>query len=89
MNATKSLTINQNSVVTWFNTSASPAYRNYVNKVACPMDQSLATYTFCLQDTLLTQSAVLGQLTVKSSSDYQLADRSLSNKPSFFFCLYE
>jgi hypothetical protein len=66
-------------VVTWFNTQASSAYQDYIKNIACPMDKSSATYSFCLQDTILSQSPLLGQVTVKSSNDYQLADRFLSN----------
>jgi hypothetical protein len=84
-NATALPTVSQSNVLTWFNTAATSGYRNYINQVACPIDPSLPTYMFCLHDTLLSQSALLGQVTVKSSSDYQLADRSFSKKTSFFF----
>jgi hypothetical protein len=43
------------------------------------MDKSSLTYSFCVQDTLLSQSSLLGQLTVQSSQDYTTAVSTLSN----------
>lgn len=76
-NETQSFTINSTMVQTWFNRSAWPAYQKYINEVACQMNGSAAAYRFCVQDTILSQSPLLGQLTVKSSLDYYAADRSL------------
>jgi len=80
INQTESLTLSGSSVLTWFKTSASSVYKNYINQIACPMDNSSATYGFCVQDTILSQSPLSGQLTVKSSNDYATAVRTLSNK---------
>ena len=41
------------------------------------MDPSLATHDFCVQDTILSQSPILGQITAQSSLDYQLANQVL------------
>ena len=72
--------LNENSILTWLNTNASSAYQDYINTIACPLDKSLATYGFCVQDTILSQSSLLGQVTVKSSSDYYKANTYLGNK---------
>jgi hypothetical protein len=87
INQTQSLSLTGSSVVAWFNTDASSTYQSYINNVACPMDRSSATYEFCLQDTILSQSSLLGQLTVQSSNDYQTASRFLSNKQKSIFNL--
>lgn len=64
----------------WVNLNASNAYREYLNSVACPLNKTSPTYKFCVQDTVLSQSPLLGQLTVKSSSDYLVANRFLSKE---------
>lgn len=79
INSTVSLPLNGSSVLTWLSTSASAVYKDYIQNVACSMNKSLATYGFCVQDTILSQSPLLGQLTVKSSTDYQTAFRTLCN----------
>jgi len=78
-NGAEQLPLNRTNLLTWFNTGASAAYRDYINNVACSMDKSSLTYSFCVQDTLLSQSSLSGQLTVKSSQDYTAAVSSLSN----------
>jgi hypothetical protein len=95
INQTESLTLSGTSVLTWFNTHASSVYQNYINQLICQMDNSSATYGFCVQDTILSQSALSGHLTSKSSNDYAIADRVLSNKTNFyliyeffFFCIF-
>ncbi len=77
-NGAEQLPLNRTNLLTWFNTGASATYRDYINNVACSMDKSSLTYSFCLQDTLLSQSSLLGQLTVKSSQDYTAAVSSLT-----------
>ena len=44
------------------------------------MDRSSSAYRFCLHDTVVTQSGLLGQLTVRSVEDYQVADRVLGKE---------
>ena len=78
-NAAEQLPLDRTRLLTWFNTTASSVYRDYINNAACPFDQSSPTYAFCVQDTVLSQSPLLGQLTVKSSMDYKAADSALSN----------
>ncbi len=75
----QSLTLTGSSVLNWFNTNASSVYQSYMNNLACPIAQSSAAYQFCLEDTILSQSPLLGQVTVKSADDYQTAVRVLSN----------
>lgn len=77
---TQQLNISSTGVLNWFNTGASADYQDFINQQACNINQSIATYRFCVQDTLLSQSPLLGQLTVRSSLDYQTADRSLGKK---------
>ncbi|CAF1546912.1 unnamed protein product, partial [Adineta steineri] len=80
-NGTEVLSLDRSSLITWFNTAASPTYRNYINNISCPFDKTSTTYNFCVQDTLLSQSSLLGQLTAKSSIDYTTADTTLSVNP--------
>jgi hypothetical protein len=47
--------------------------------MACPLNQASPAYSFCVQDTVLSQSPLLGQLTVKSVTDYSVAVHFLSN----------
>jgi hypothetical protein len=79
VNGTEAESLDETSVVTWLNTNASPSYRNYVNNMACPLNQASPAYSFCVQDTVLSQSPLLGQLTVKSVTDYSVAVHFLSN----------
>lgn len=78
-NATQQQTLQTSRILSWFNVNASTSYQNYINNIACPMNRSSSTYRFCVQDTILTQSPSLGQVTVRSSTDYQAADQYLSN----------
>lgn len=64
----------------WLQNNATESYRLYINNIACTMDRSSATYRFCLHDTVVTQSGLLGQLTVRSGEDYQAADRVLGKE---------
>ncbi|CAF4129363.1 unnamed protein product, partial [Rotaria sp. Silwood2] len=80
-NETEQQSLTSTSVLQWFNTAASISYQSYINNLACPMNKTSSTYYFCLQDTLLSQSPLLGQLTVKSSTDYQSANLFLSKNP--------
>ena len=75
--ATDLSTFTRDDLRQWLNTSASPSYRTFINNHACPMDPSLATHDFCVQDTILSQSPILGQITAQSSLDYQLANQVL------------
>ena len=70
-------TFTRNELRQWLNNSASPSYRAFINSNACPMDRSLATFDFCVQDTILSQSPILGQITTQSSIDYHVANRFL------------
>ncbi|CAF1151520.1 unnamed protein product [Rotaria sp. Silwood1] len=79
-NGTEQQSLTSSSVLEWFTMSASSLYQNYINNWACPMNKTSSTYKFCVQDTVLSQSPLLGQLTVRSSNDYQSANRFLSNK---------
>ncbi|CAF1457750.1 unnamed protein product, partial [Adineta ricciae] len=80
LNDTKLLELNRTKLTEWFSTSASTTYRNYINTVSCS-SMSSSTYNFCVQDTLISQSSLLGQLTVKSSTDYTTANNVLSANP--------
>jgi hypothetical protein len=82
-NGTEVLPLNDLTILTWFQANASAVYKNYMNTFACPINASLPAYNFCVQDTILSQSALLGQLTVKSESAYQLANSVLGNKTYF------
>ncbi|CAF0783623.1 unnamed protein product [Rotaria sordida] len=81
LNETEQQSLTSNSILEWFNRSASNTYQNYINNLACPMSRTSPTYKFCVQDTILSQSPLLGQITVKSSNDYQLANQFLSRNP--------
>ena len=71
--------IQSTDVINWFINSANANYRTFINNVACKMNQTLPTYRFCVHDTILSQSSILGQLTVQSSNDYQKTARALRN----------
>ena len=64
-------------VLRWFNNDASASYRTFINTVACPINQTSSTYRFCVHDTILSQSSLLGQLTVRSSTEFQATTRVL------------
>ncbi|CAF1385731.1 unnamed protein product, partial [Rotaria magnacalcarata] len=80
-NAAEQQTLQTSNILSWFNTGASSSYRTYINAIACPMTKTLPTYIFCVQDTILSQSSLLGQLTVRSSNDYQVANAFLNANP--------
>ncbi|CAF3337216.1 unnamed protein product [Rotaria socialis] len=80
-NAAEQQALQTNDTLSWFNTGASSSYQTYINTIACPMAKTLPTYGFCVQDTILSQSSLLGQLTVRSSTDYQVANAFLNTNP--------
>ena len=76
-NETQAYNLTSREVNLWLQNEATASYRNYINNVTCTMDSSSAAYRFCLHDTVLTQSALLGQLTVTSVNAYRIADKAL------------
>ena len=78
LNETKEQSLNTITVLTWFYNSASTSYQDYINSLACSINRTSPVFRFCLQDTSLSQSPVLGQLTVRSADVYQSAIEFLS-----------
>ena len=75
-----SYTDQRSNVNQWFRTAASEAYRKYIDSTVCTGNQTSIAYEFCLHDTVLTQSALLGKLTETSVVNYEATTRTLGKK---------
>ncbi|CAF0953420.1 unnamed protein product, partial [Didymodactylos carnosus] len=79
--------LNRQALLSWYLSSTTDKYRNYT-KTSCLDQNTEIVNDFCVQDLLITQSALISSLTVRSFVNFQQANLYLERNPPSIQLLY-